>query len=138
MSDQQQKPAPPEGKEEKTKKSIWKKVLRTLLFTILGLLVVVTIVITIAVSYLKPERLTPLIEKYANEYLDADVSIGRMELSFWSTFPRLELDVRNLSVRSKTFDSLPASQADSLPAYADSLLSLRHFNSAINIPKLSV
>ena len=36
MSDQQQKPAPPEGKEEKTKKSIWKKVLRTLLFTILG------------------------------------------------------------------------------------------------------
>lgn len=138
MSDQQQKPAPPEGKEEKTKKSIWKKVLRTLLFTILGLLVVVIIVITIAVSYLKPERLTPLIEKYANEYLDADVSIGRMELSFWSTFPRLELDVRNLSVRSKTFDSLPASQADSLPAYADSLLSLRHFNAAINIPKLSV
>lgn len=138
MSDQQQKPDPPEGKEKKTKKSVWKKVLRTLLFTILGLLVVVIIVITIAVSYLKPERLTPLVEKYANEYLDADVSIGRMELSFWSTFPRLELDVRDLSVRSKAFDSVPASQTAQLPACADSLLSLRHFNAAINIPKLSV
>lgn len=138
MSDQQQEPPRPEGKEKKTKKSVWAKVFRTLFFTIIGLLVVLIAVITIAVSYLKPERLTPLVEKYANEYLDADVTIGRMELSFWSTFPRLELDVRDLSVRSKAFDSIAPVRKDSLPVYADSLLSLRHFNGAINIPKLTV
>ena len=138
MSDQQQEPRKPESKEKKTKRPLWTKVLRILLFTILGILVMVIAVITVAVSYLKPERLTPLVEKYANEYLRADVTIGRMELSFWSTFPRLELDVRDLDIRSKAFDGLKADERDCLPAYADSLLSLRHFNAAINIPKLTV
>ncbi len=94
--------------------------------------------ITVAVSYLKPERLTPLVTKLANEYLDAKVSLDRVELSFWSTFPKFELDVRGLQVQSKALDKLPADVVSKLPAYADSLAYIRHFNGAVNIPKLSI
>ena len=60
---------------------------RDAIWVIACLTAVVLIAITIAVSYLKPERLTPLVEKYANEYLvNADINIGRIEISFWHTF----------------------------------------------------
>ena len=71
-----------------------------MLWVIACLTAVVLIAITIAVSYLKPERLTPLVEKYANEYLvNADINIGRIEISFWHTFPRFELDITDFSVK---------------------------------------
>lgn len=82
MDNDQQKTHKPEPATGKKKKSAWIKLVRMLCFTILGLLVLVLAVLTLAVAYLKPERLTPLVEKYANEYLDADVNIGRIELSF--------------------------------------------------------
>ncbi|MDE6860013.1 MAG: hypothetical protein K2J65_06350 [Duncaniella sp.] len=105
----------------------------------LGVIVVLFLAaITVAVSYLKPERLTPLVTKLANEHLDAKVSLDRVELSFWSTFPKFELDVRGLQVQSNALDKLPADAVSKLPAYADSLAYIRHFNGAVNIPKLSI
>lgn len=41
-------------------------------------------------------------------------------------------------MRSKAFDSVTQAEKAELPVFADSLLSLRHFNGAVNIPKLSV
>lgn len=123
-------------KPSKRPKPVWVKVLRAMLWTILAVVVLVLVMITVAVSYLKPERLTPLVEKYANEYVDADVNIGRVEISFWSTFPKFILDVRDLSVNSHAFDSLAQEIRKDLPQYADSLLSVRHFNGAVNIPHI--
>ena len=123
-------------KPSKRPKSVWVKVLRAFMWTILAVIVLVLVVITVAVSYLKPERLTPLVEKYANEYVDADVNIGRVEISFWSTFPKFILDVRDLTVNSHAFDSLAPEIRKDLPQYADSLLSVRHFNGAVNIPHI--
>lgn len=122
----------------KKKRAVWIRILRAVGFTLLALLVLILVVITIAVSYLKPERLTPLVEKYANEYLKADVDLGRVEISFWSTFPKFELDVRDLKVNSKAFDRLPAEVKQKLPVSSDSLLSIRHFNGGVNLTKLSV
>ncbi|MDE5961385.1 MAG: hypothetical protein K2H08_06700, partial [Duncaniella sp.] len=118
------------------KRPVWIKILRGVLCGIAGLIAVVLIAITIAVSYLKPERLTPLVEKYANEYVDADISIGRIEISFWHTFPRFELDVTDLSVKSRLMSTLSPETADRLPVWTDSLVTLHRFNGAINIPKL--
>lgn len=123
-------------KPSKRPKPVWVKVLRAMLWTILAVVVLVLVVITVAVSYLKPERLTPLVEKYANEYVDADVNIGRVEISFWSTFPKFILDVRDLTVNSHAFDSLAPEIRKDLPQYADSLISVRHFNGAVNIPHI--
>ena len=119
------------------KRPVWIKILRGMLWVIACLTAVVLIAITIAVSYLKPERLTPLVEKYANEYLvNADINIGRIEISFWHTFPRFELDITDLSVKSNALSTLPHDSVAGMQVWADSLLTLHRFNGAINIPKL--
>lgn len=131
-------PATGDGRQRKNNRRVWLKILKIFGYMVLAVVISVLAVITVAVAYLQPERLTPLVEKYAGEYLDADVSLGRVELSFWSTFPKLELDVERLSVNSKALDRLPAETRDQLPAYSDSLLSVKHFNAGVNIPKLAI
>lgn len=126
---------PPAG-EPRRKTSTLKRVLKWIGGTILTIVLLVLAVITVAVNYLKPERLTPLVERLANEYLRADVKIGRMEISFWHTFPRFDLEVDALDVRTKAFDMLPDSVSHILPVGADSLLHLGHLSAAINIPRL--
>lgn len=129
----------PDGQKqapEKRRRPGWVRALLALLWIVVGFVLLILGVITVAVTYLQPERLTPIVEKYANEYLKADVSIGRTEISFWHTFPKFVLDVDRLAVRSKAFDSIPAEIRRQLPADADSLLSIGHFNGAINIPEL--
>ena len=60
----------------------------------------------------------------------------RVELTFWSTFPRFNLDVRKLNVVSHSLRSLPAETRATLPADADSLLSLEKFSGGIHILNL--
>ena len=89
-----------EPKPAPVRRPLWKSIVKWVLISVVALLLLVGILLTVAVNYLKPDRLTPIVEKTASEYLDADVSIDRVELSFWPTFPRFEVDVRNLSVVS--------------------------------------
>lgn len=116
----------------------FKKIAKAVGFSLLAVLLLVLAVITVAVNYLRPEKLTPMIEKYANGYLDAEVGIDRIEISFWSTFPRFDLDVHGLKVRTKAFEALPTEVRSSLPEYADSLLSLDRLQAAVNIPALFI
>lgn len=136
----QEPPTEERGKKSKPgkKRPLWLKLLRAVAFTVIAIVAVVLIVLTVVVSYLKPERLTPLVEKYANEYLDATLEADRIEISFWHSFPRFELDVKGLTVTSKSLDKLPAELRAQLPAYADSLLKIDHFNGAINIPEFFI
>ncbi|MCM1051457.1 MAG: hypothetical protein NC349_05800 [Paenibacillus sp.] len=129
-------PTPDGDFRPKHRRSLLRRLLIITGCTILAVILIVTATITVAVSYLKPERLTPLVENYANEYLDARLSVDRIEISFWSTFPRFELDVQNLEVLTDAFSTLPDSVISALPAYADSLLSISRFQGAIDIPHL--
>lgn len=117
---------------------LWKRVLRVLCVTVTAVIVIVLAAITLAVNYLHPKRLTPIVERLANDNLHADVKIGRIEISFWHTFPRFDLQVDSLTIVTHAFRGLPDSTLTALPAGADSLLSVRHFDAAINIPKLLV
>ena len=53
---------------------------------------------------LTPSRLTPLVEKAANDYLNADVHVESVDVSFFSTFPRftLKIDGGELVARADT------------------------------------
>ncbi|MDE6377345.1 MAG: hypothetical protein K2K72_01215, partial [Duncaniella sp.] len=113
-----------------------RRVLKILGFTLLGIVAIILAAIIVAVNYLSPSRLTPLVERLANEHLRADVSIGSIEISFWHTFPRFDLRVDSLTVLTRAFRSLPDSVTSTLPAGADSLLSLARFDGAVNIPRL--
>lgn len=121
----------------KPRRSLIVKLLRALGFTILGLIIVVLVVISAAVWFLTPERLGPIISHVASEQLDADVNVGRAELTFWKSFPKIKIAIDDLEIVSRSLNSLPDSVKASLPADADSLLSLKRFEGAIDVSKLA-
>lgn len=123
----------PEKVESKSR--VW-RILRWPVYVVIGLLVLVAVAITVVVAYLNPERLTPLVNRYATEMLDAKVEAQRVELTFWSSFPKLLLRVDSLQIVSHSLHSLPKAQLDSLPADADSLLSLERFSGGVNLMHL--
>lgn len=115
----------------------WLRRIFNILFgTIIAVVCLIIIAVSLAVWILTPERLTPLIENVGSEYLNADVKLDRAELTFWHTFPRLEVDVNGLNIRSRVFDSIPASIKSQLPQYADSLLAVDSLHAGINVVKL--
>ena len=132
----------PEKEEIKTppqppkRKPLWRRVLRWTAITLLSVVALFIIVCSLVVWILTPPRLTPIVEKYATEYLDASVSIKRVELSFWSTFPRLTVEVDSLDIVSHSLRSLPAQMRATLPADADSLMSLKGFSGGVNVLQL--
>lgn len=118
------------------RKPLWRRIIKWILWIVVCLLLLLTLLIGSALLYLTPERLTPLVNEYASEYLDAEVNAHRVELTFWSTFPRFEVSVDTLTIVSHSLDRLPADQRQALTADADSLLSLRRFTGGLNIVKI--
>lgn len=128
-------PATPEA-EPPRRKSTVRTILKVTGFTLLGIIILITVLVGIAALYLTPEHLTPLIEREANNYLRGDVKIGRVEVSLFSTFPRFNLTVDNLKVRTAAFDSLPNDIRARLPEDADRLLSVDQITGSLNMLKL--
>ena len=86
--------------------------------------------------YLTPGKLTPIVNELANNNLNAKFHIDRVELTAWSTFPDLMLDVDGLSIVSGSLKDLPAEVRASLPANADSLIEAKHLHAGINMLRL--
>lgn len=123
---------PPAGR----RRPWWARLLKWLCITLVVLVVLIAAAVSLLVWTLTPERLTPLVEKYASEYLDADVTVGRVELTYWSSWPRLEVQVDSLKVVSRALDGMPAELRDRLPAGSDTLLTLRQFRGGVHILNL--
>lgn len=109
------------------------RTLKVILWTAMGIVLAVAAALICTVRVLTPENLTPIVSNVANRMLDADVSLGRIELSFSPRFPHLQLNVDSLTVVSKAFDTLPADERAQLPAYADTLLRIGAFEGGIDI-----
>lgn len=124
--------APMTGK----RKPLWRRVLKWTAWIVGTLTALLVVAICVVLLYLTPERLTGLVNRYAGDFIDADVHVGRVELTFWSTFPRFNLEVSDLTLVSRSLRSLPPEQRSQLPADADSLLSLDRFSGGIHIVKL--
>lgn len=112
-----------------------KKTLKVVIIT-LGTLLGLCIVAVAAVLWLvlTPSRLTPMVEKAANTYLDADVRVGKVDVTFFSTFPRftLKIDDGELVRHMTGADSMSSSRP-----YRDSLLRFARCRVAFNpIPLL--
>ncbi len=118
--------------------SVLKKLSLTVAWAAVALTLFVVATLTSVVKVLAPERLTPLVERYASSYLDADVTASRIELTFWHTFPRLTLDVDSLSIVSRSLKPLTDAERAALPADADSLMSIGCFNASVNIARLAL
>lgn len=125
-------PAEPKAR----KHAPWRRLLKALGITVACVVGLTVILLSVIVYVLTPERLTPLIERVATEQMNARVEIDRAELTFWKTFPKLTIQIDGLRVVSKSLDSLPAETRATLPADADSLMSVRHFHGSLNLLKI--
>ena len=70
-------------------------------------------VLVCGVKMLRPQVLTPIICKVANDNLNAEVSLAKAQLVFEPAFPVLKLKLDSLAVISNVF---PASEKKDLPA----------------------
>jgi hypothetical protein len=80
-------------------------------FMIAGISVALYVVFT-------PARITPIVLKYANEYLHAQVACESIELTFYSTFPNFGIRLYNGSLIAAA-DSLPHQPQDTMLLFRD-------------------
>lgn len=113
------------------------KCLKALLWTVFVLVILVIAAIGCGVFYLNPERLTPLVIDYADRYIDGQVQASRIELSFWSSFPKVTLEVDDLIITSDALNHLPVEIISQLPSNADTVVCIHHFEGTLNIARLT-
>ncbi len=90
---------------------IMKKFFKYLGFTIGCTLLIVAASLGIVLNtILSPKKITPLVHELANEHLQADVSFQSVQLSIFSSFPNVSLDIREgaISTRETKPDTLIA------------------------------
>ena len=72
------------------------RLLKYFFISLLVLVILVCASIGIVLNFIfTPEKLTPIVEKSANEFLNAEVHFDAIELTFFSTFPEFGLEMRN-------------------------------------------
>lgn len=85
----------PQKKKKSRKRLLWKIPLA--IVSILGGLLILIMVASSII--LTPSRLKKWVEEYGSEYLvDGRVEVGRVELTIWSSFPHVELNVKDLVI----------------------------------------
>lgn len=98
-----------------------KKILKWTVRIFLVLFAVLLIGIAIAVNFVfTPAKLTPVVQKTAASFLNADVHFGKIELTFFSTFPDFGLKMTDATVISGVFRD-----ATQMPASQDSLMQVK-------------
>jgi hypothetical protein len=101
------------------KKNKKRRVFKYIFLTVVGLFVFTMIAISAAIYIVfTPERITPIVMKYANDYMNAQLDCESVELTFYSTFPNFSIRLRNGSVIIPN-DSLFACPQDTLLKFDD-------------------
>lgn len=84
-----------------------KRILIISVISISSLLIMAISAVAIVLNFVfTPEKVTPIVNKVAKEYIKSDVSIGRVDLTFFSTFPNFSAQIDSLSIKQQN-DSLP-------------------------------
>lgn len=104
----------------KTRKTLW----RAAIYIVSAATAVIAIIALAVNLVLTNERLSPIIKKYAHEYLDADVKIGDANGAFFSTFPYIGVRLDSVSIVTNAFHGGPSALSDSL-VVADTLRTRR-------------
>ena len=88
------------------------KIFAVALSSIIGL---VLLVIGLAIWVVfTPERLTPIVREVANEYVQCEHTIGKVELTFFSTFPHFGLAIDSIIVVNPV-EGAPATPCSACP-----------------------
>lgn len=118
------------------KQPIWRKITKFVLWTVMACVLAVAATVMCVLNVLTPRHLTAITESVANSMLDADVAIGRVRLELQGRLPLLKLRIDSVTVISRPILRLDKEQRDSLPQWADTLLTLRRFEAGLNVGAL--
>lgn len=95
-----------------------RKSLKIALVSLGTLIVILLIGITVAINFIfTSEKLTPVVLRVANTSMNARLDMERVELTFFSTFPRLGLELTEGSLVSKAVRDTLWEKTDSLVAF---------------------
>lgn len=111
-----------------------KSILKIFGWTVMAAVLAVVAVLICVVSLLSPEHLTGIANRVANRMLDAEVTIGRVELGLKGKAPLLTLKVEDVTILSKPM--MNAASRENFPEWADSLLTLDRLEGGINVGAL--
>ena len=89
----------------------WQQLLLITAWTVMAAVLAVVALLMCVTRLLQPEQLTPVTQRLANQYLDADVTIGRVVLSSGGNH-FLCLDVDSLTIISRPMLRLDAERRD--------------------------
>lgn len=94
----------PETAEKKEDGGVGKKILKTVVW-VLKIWLILLVILQIALS---PSVLTGMVEKYAGNYVDADLSFKKIGVSMFRAFPNVSLRMEDCAVTysHEKFDSL--------------------------------
>lgn len=115
----------------------WRKALRIAGITLGSLLLLVILTAGGITLWLTPSRLSRIAERQASEYFNADFSVGDIEFTLWSSFPRLAVNVGPITVVSRNLRDITPEQRAKLPSGCDSLASASGLRGSINILRLA-
>lgn len=68
---------------------------------IIGIVVLIFIAILIAIPFVLESKIDTIVQNYADENLDADLSFDDISLSLISSFPKAEVSVENLKITNR-------------------------------------
>lgn len=106
------------------------------MWTVLAAVLTVCAVAMCLLNVLDTPRLTALANKAANRALDAEVTLGRVELSLMRHLPFLRVDVDSVTIISGPMKRLDDADRSRLPEWSDTLLTLDHFHGGVNVASL--
>ncbi len=110
----------------------WLTAIKVVMWTVMAIVLFVVAVSVCAVKMLTPDVLTPVANRVAGSVLDADVSIGRVELSLKNSYPMLCLTVDSVAVCPQSH-KIRNGAGRELPQWADTLVSFSRFRGDVNI-----
>ena len=71
------------------------------IFKIIGIILLIFIAILIAIPFVLESKIDTIVQNYANENLNADLSFDDINLSLISSFPNAEVSVDNLKITNR-------------------------------------
>ncbi|MAX69567.1 MAG: AsmA family protein [Flavobacteriaceae bacterium] len=71
------------------------------IFKIIGIILLIFIAILIAIPFVLESKIDTIVQNYADENLDADLSFDDISLSLISSFPKAEVSVDNLKITNR-------------------------------------
>lgn len=125
-----------EDKRPQRKKSLIRRIVKVCCILLAVIILLIAFTAGSVLMILSPSRLTPIVNKYSSQYLDASVRFDTVTLSLWEHFPHVSVKLSGGEIVSHALQSEPDSVKAHIPAAADTLLRFDELVVALNLPRL--